>query len=100
MKKLLALTFILMSFSFATSAQVIRERVQKHRIREGFRNGQLTRPERFELRKDQFRYQNMQHRVHRDGIVTPIERRRLHKQKAENRREQFRYMHNRQRRVI
>jgi hypothetical protein len=100
MKKLLALTFILMSLSFAVSAQGIRERVQKHRIREGFRSGQITRPERFELRKDQFRYQHMQRRVHRDGVVTPMERRRLHKQKAENRRQQFRYMHNRQRRVI
>lgn len=100
MKKIFALSFLVMILTVAASAQGPRERFQKHRIREGFRSGQLTRPERFELRKDQFRYQNMQRRVHRDGVVTPIERRRLHKQKAENRRERFRYMHNRQRRVI
>lgn len=100
MKKLVALSFLVMILTVAVSAQTTRERIQKHRVREGFRSGQITRPERFELRKDQFRYQSMQRRAHRDGRVTPIERRRLHKQKAENRREQFRYMHNRQRRVI
>lgn len=100
MKKLLAVGFMLMILTVAVSAQGIRERVQKHRVREGFRSGQITRPERFELRKDQFRYRTMERRAHRDGRVTPMERRRLHKMKAENRRDQFRFRHNRQRRVI
>lgn len=100
MKKLFTLGFVLMILTAAVSAQGIRERVKRHQVREGFRSGQLTRPERFELRKDQVHYKRMERHAHRDGVVTPIERRRLHKQRVENRREQFRYKHNRQRRVI
>ncbi len=100
MKKLLALGFMLMILSAAVSAQTTRERIQKHRVREGVRSGQITRSERLELRKDQFRYKTLQRRAHRDGRVTPTEKRRLHKMRTENRREQFRFKHNRQRRVI
>lgn len=99
MKKLIALSVIMMILSIAASAQ-IAERVRRHSIRHEFRTGDLTRPEVVELRKDQLRYNTMQRRAKRDGTVTPYERRKLHRAKVHNRREAFRFKHNRQRRVI
>ncbi len=100
MKQIFVLTLLLTAFTVVASAQGPRERLQRHRIRDGFRSGELTRIERFDLRRDQFRYNMMERRAKRDGVVTPLERKKLNKRKRENRREEFRYRHNRQRRVI
>jgi hypothetical protein len=100
MKKLLLFSIVAVLLTVTVSAQRAGDRLQKHSIRQGFRSGQLTRPERFELRKDRVRYHRMDRRAHRDGVVTPIERRRLHHKKTQNRREVFRYKHNRHRRVL
>ncbi|HEX7903695.1 MAG TPA: hypothetical protein VF487_07445 [Chitinophagaceae bacterium] len=99
MKKLIALSVMMVVLSIAVSAQ-IAERTRKHSIRHEFRTGDLTRPEAVELRRDQLQYNTMQRRAKRDGIVTPYERRKLHRTKVHNRREAFRFKHNRQRRVI
>jgi hypothetical protein len=95
MKKLLILSIVAVLITATVSAQQLDGRLQRHSVRQGFKSGQLTRPERFELRKDQVRYHNMKRRAHRDGVVTHTERRRLHHRKAQNRRETFRYKHNR-----
>jgi hypothetical protein len=100
MKKLLLLSIAAVLLTAAVSAQGPRDGIRHDRIHEGFRSGQLTRPERFELRKDQGHYNNLQRRAHRDGRVTPMERRRLHHAKVHNRRETFRFKHNRHHRVL
>ena len=100
MKKLFTLGLLVVILSAAASAQTPRERFNRLRVRDGIRSGELTRPETRELRKDRVQYKMMERRAHRDGVVTPIEKRRLQKKRAENRRELFRYKHNRQRRVI
>ena len=100
MKKLLMLSIIALLLTATVSAQRAGDRNKRHHVRESFRSGQLTRPERFDLRKDQHRYRNMQRRAHRDGVITPMERKRLHHKKVQNRREAFRYKHNARRRLI
>jgi hypothetical protein len=100
MKKILVLSLLVMLVSTTVSAQTQSDRLRRHRIYKGFSNGQITRPERFDLRKDQFRYRLQQRRVHRDGVVTPFERKRLNKTKRHNRLELFRYRHNNRSRII
>lgn len=101
MKKILALSLILIVLSAAASAQAgPGSPFRKHRMQRGFKNGQITRSERFELRKDAVRYQITKRRATRDGIVTPFERKKLRKAKCEGRRDLFRFKHNGRRRVI
>jgi hypothetical protein len=100
MKKLLLLSIVALLLTATVFAQRAGDRTRRHNVREGFRSGQLTRAERFDLRKDQVRYRHMQHRAHRDGVVTPMERKRLYHKKVQNRREAFRYKHNRRHRLI
>jgi hypothetical protein len=102
MKKIFILGLSLIFLSVAASAQQdnIGDRFRRHRVEHDFNNGQLTRPERHQLRKDHFRYKVAQRRAHRDGFVGPIERRRLYKMRRHNRHESFRFRHNRLHRVI
>ena len=95
MKKITALSLILILFSVAASAQRgPGDRLRRYRTSQGFNSGQITRPEKFQLKKDAVRL-NMVHRnVRRDGVVTPLEKRRLHKAKCKNRRDTFRFRHN------
>ncbi len=97
MKKILLFSLILALVSASASAQSVgRSRVRK----QGIGQGQLTRIEKMELRKDVVRNQVMRKRARRDGIVTPIERRRLHRAQCETRRDLTRFRHNGPRRVI
>ncbi|MBI5858890.1 MAG: hypothetical protein HZB42_14760 [Sphingobacteriales bacterium] len=101
MKKILALSLVLIVLSAAASAQAgPGSQFRKYRVQRGYNNGQLTRSEKFELRKDVVRYQTMKRRATRDGVVTPFERRKLRKAKCEGRRDLFRFRHNGRRRVI
>jgi hypothetical protein len=100
MKKLVTLSLLVLLMSTAVSAQIRSDRFRRQRITHGFSNGQITRPERLELRKDQFRYRIAERKAHRDGRVTPLERRRLQAIKRDNRRELFRFKHNNRRRII
>lgn len=100
MKKILSISFILILLSAAASAQRPGDNIRRHSVRQGFSNGQITRGERFELRKDVTRYKAAQRHARKDGIVTPLERRRIHKLKAETRRDAFRFKHNGRRRLI
>ncbi|HWR31952.1 MAG TPA: hypothetical protein VN451_00385 [Chitinophagaceae bacterium] len=101
MKKIVVFSLLLVLISAAASAQAgpgIRHR--KQGMQRGFNQGQLTRPERFELRKDVRRSQILVHRSRRDGIVTPVERLRIHHSKCDTRRDAFRFKHNGRRRLI
>ena len=101
MKKFITLGLILVVLSVTASAQQgSGERFRRHRIHHGFRHGEITRHERMEIRKNTFRYDMAQHRARRDGIVTPLEHRRLNHLRRNDRREAFRYRHNDRRRVI
>ena len=92
MKKILVFSLILVLTSVAASAQVGRGN--------GLRKSQLNRNERIELRQDVFRNQSIRKRARRDGVITPIERRRMHRSKCESPRDLVRFRHNGRRRVI
>lgn len=92
MKKILAFSFILVIMSVAVSAQRGPDI--------GLRKGNLNRYEKMELRKDVVRTQVLKKRTGRDGVVTPFERRRIHRSKCDTRRDLFRFKNNGRRRVI
>ena len=101
MKKILLLSLILTSISAAASAQRgPGYRSHRQRAVAGFNSGQITRPERFELRKDLVRQRVIQHHARRDGVITPMEKRRIHKAKCNTRRDVIRFRHNGRNRVI
>ena len=100
MKKILSISLILIFLSATSSAQRPGDNIRRHSVRQSFSNGQITRGERFELRKDVTHYKAAQHHARRDGVVTPLERRRIHKLKCETRRDAFRFKHNGRRRLI
>ena len=100
MKKIFAIGLVLTLFAFSASAQRIPDRDKRFRMEQRFNDRQLIRPERLKLRNDILRYKIAQRRAHRDGFVGPMERRRLMMMKQHNRREMFRFRHNRFRRVI
>ena len=95
MKKIIFLGLVLVLLSAMASAQQgSRDHFRRHRI------AQINRPERFQLRKEQFRYKVAQHNAHRDGFVSPMEHRRLCKMRRHDRREVFLFRHNGRNRVI
>ena len=101
MKKLVTLSLVLILVSVAASAQKLQNnRIRKYRMEQRFNDRQLTRPEMFQLRKDQFRYKIARRRALRDGYINPRERRRLVMMKRHERRQQFIFRHNGRRRVI
>jgi hypothetical protein len=101
MKKIVSISIVLLLLSAATFAQRrTGENIRRHYVRQGLSNGQITRGERFELRKDVLRYKAAERHIRRDGKITPLERRRLHKMKQHTRRDAFRFKHNRRHRII
>lgn len=100
MKKILVLGVVFALFTVAASAQTGRDRIRKHRIERGFETGQLTRGEKYRLHKNQMQYRFERRRAVRDGRISPMEQRRLHKMRVHDRRETFRYKHNMRKRVI
>ena len=75
-----------------------RQQIQKHRIGQGVRSGELTGRETLGLARQQGRVHRMERRAKSDGNVTKRERVRLHR--AENRasRNIYRQKHDRQKR--
>jgi hypothetical protein len=100
MKKLFVLGAVLTLFIASASAQRPVDRTRKERIENGFQRGQLTRPEKFNLQRDQYRHKIEKRRAFRDGKLTRKEKRRLHKNRRHDRHEMFRYKHNGRRRVL
>lgn len=63
-----------------------REARQQHRIVQGVRSGELTRPEARRLRAGQRHVHRMERRAKADGIMTPRERARIgHAQNVQSR---------------
>ncbi len=101
MKKIFTLGLILVLMGSAAIAQRgPGDRFRNHRIAEGFRNGQINRGERFRLHRDAFRLRMERRNARRDGFISPMERRKLHKMKRNERRDVYRFKHNDRRRVI
>lgn len=102
MKKMFILGLSLIVLSAVASAQQdnVGDRFRRHRITNGFHSYQLTRPEVRQLHRDRLHYKIAQRRAHRNGFVGPIERMRLHKMRVHDRRELYRFRHNRHNRVI
>jgi hypothetical protein len=93
MKKILIFSLIFVITSAAASAQVRSQGIFPD-------NKQLTRHERKELRRDMARNHFIKRRAERDGVVTPMERRRIRRSKCDTRRDLFRFRHNGRRRLI
>ena len=100
MKKLFVLGAFLTFVIISASAQGPRDRVNHQRIERGFDRGQLSRPEKFRLNRNEARFKHERRRAARDGRITPSERRRLHHMRRHNRHETFRFKHNGRRRLI
>ena len=100
MKKIFVLGAIITLFAVSASAQVGSDRIERQRIERGFNSGQLTRPEKFRLQRDEFRYRHEKRRAFRDGKLNRYERKRLMRMKRHERRETFRFRHNGRRRLI
>ena len=99
MKKILFLGVVFALFTTAASAQQ-RANVNRHRIENGFHSGQLTRGEKWDLKKDGFRYQQAKRKALRDGRLTAKERRMLKSMRRHDSRKIYVKKHNNRRRVF
>ena len=101
MKKIITLGLVFVLISAVASAQKEPgNNIRRHRVERDFRHDRINRPERFELRKNEFRYNMAQRNARRDGFVGPMERRRLYKMRRHDRREVYQFRHNGRNRVI
>jgi hypothetical protein len=97
MKKLLYLSLILLLISASVSAQ----RINGSGIRpRGINSERISRPERFQVRRDIIHLNMVQRNARRDGIITPVERKKIYRSKCNTRRDAFRFRHNGRRRII
>ncbi len=101
LKILLATVIIMITALNSADAQSRQHSInQRHRVREGVRNGELTRHETraLALRKRDTRRDIR--RAHRDGVVTRRERREIRMDRRHNSRAIYRKKHNRRHRAI
>lgn len=97
---MLAAGAILVALSSVASAHPngarLRQRAmhQEMRIRDGIRQGDLTRGERWRLRASQLRNQRMHRRMMADGRLTVRERARLHRMMDRQSGRIYRFRHN------
>jgi hypothetical protein len=80
-------TFILASLVLAVTSATsfagtplidARQNAQQHRIFKGVQDGDLSFPETQKLLKGQARVQNLKNQAKANGVVTPLERARIH----------------------
>lgn len=101
MKKFLILSLVLVfTISSVAAQRGPGDRFRQLRIHQGVRSGEITRMERMHLRGDAIRLNMAQRNARRDGVITPVERVRIHRLKADTRRDLFRFRHNGRQRVI
>ena len=96
MKKILAISFIMLLISAAATAQSAR----RYRTRESGIRSNISGSERVQLRRDVFRYRTAKRAAGRDGRIGPLERRKLHKMRCRTRRDAARFRHNGRNRLI
>lgn len=93
MKKIFFASVLLLIFAITAQAQ---RGLRNYRTRPA----KITRLERLQLQKDVVQMRMAQRHAERDGIVTPYERRNIHRLKQKTRRDAFRFRHNGRSRVI
>lgn len=98
MKKIFFLSLSLILVTATVSAQGPRDRVNRHRIVQGHRSGELTRGETHHLVRQQQHINRVEKMARRDGHITPYERHKIHKLKKHQNREVYRFKHNRRHR--
>jgi hypothetical protein len=100
MKRILFIAVVFTLFTTAASAQRGTDRIQQHRIQNGFQTGQLSRGEKFRLQGDQARYHHAKRKAFCDGRLTPMEKRRLNAMKRHDSRRIYAMKHNSRRRMF
>ncbi|MFN8291623.1 MAG: hypothetical protein U0U70_15305 [Chitinophagaceae bacterium] len=94
MKKALLISFFLLLTGVASQAQRMGYATRYRSDRN------ITRIEALSLQRDLMRYRRANRFAERDGVVTPMEQRRIHKMKRKARRDALRYRFNNRRRLI
>jgi hypothetical protein len=97
MKKILAISFVMLLISAVTNAQ---SGTRRYRTRESGFGTSISGPEKSQLRRDVFRYRTARRSAGRDGRIGPLERRKLHKMRCRTRRDAVRFRHNGRNRLI
>jgi len=96
MKKLFALSLILFLISLAASAQLRNtDLFRRNLLLQRYRSSLLISPEQFRLRTDNLRLQIARERILSDGVITPLEKRKLKKINRYQRRMLFIKRHHR-----
>ena len=85
---------LMLAISTATDAQAARSGIQRRRIAEGTRSGELTRHETRQLARQQRRINNEKREAHADGVVTGNERREIRRHERRANRNIRRKKHN------
>ncbi len=86
----LSLFLIIISSAVTAQRSITGVRVGTQRLN----SVKVTIPERFQLRRDMIRLKLVQHNARRDDVVTPLEKRRIHKAKSKTRRDAIRFRNN------
>ncbi len=97
--KLLFTTAIVLALGINSAEAQYGQRMQRHRIREGVRSGELTRSETRSLVMRENHTRRHLLRAKRDGVITHRERRELRREKRMNNRTIYRFKHNRRHRI-
>jgi len=87
---------MLSTVAYANSPINKREQIQRERIQQGVKSGELTRPEARSLRVEEAKLRVAEARVKRDGVVTPREALRVNRRLNAASRDIFRQKHDRQ----
>ncbi len=93
--KLLAVTVIMLALGINTAEAQNRSRIQRHRVKQGVRSGELTRAETRSLALQQRSTRRNIRRAHADGVITRRERKEIRRDKRHNSRVIYRKKHNR-----
>lgn len=102
--KILISMILMLGFAFQIDAQrefrgqCQRGSIQKQRIREGVKSGDLTRPEVRQLAKQNRRIEKAKRHAAADGKITKAERRQLKQMKKHQNATIYRQKHDRERR--
>lgn len=93
--KLLAVTVIMLALGLNAAEAQNRSRIQRHRIHQGVRSGELTRVEARGLALQQRNTHRKMRRAYADGTITRRERKEIRRDKRHNSRAIYRKKHNR-----
>jgi len=92
----LSAVLLLGAFTLANAGVNQRQRRQQRAIRQGIKNGELTRPEVRRLEREQARIQRNEARARSDGKFTARERARINREQNRARVRIYRQKHDRQ----